>query len=218
MENNNLMTRIPSIFFKSSKLFFYLNAAVFILLPLFTIVRNRFIEIPILYYNIFALLIYCFVFIQNRELLPLDKSSKMSSNIKYYIVFPMAAPFLIAIFIKYFSKLFSTGENPQNLTQYTTFEKFAASLFSALIAGAEEIWRYSTILVISMLLHKLVCKIINKNKIIYQNIILAIALLISSLIFGWLHTFSYSEGWFDFDIYNSIVGIWILSWTHIVID
>ncbi|MHB0943374.1 CPBP family intramembrane glutamic endopeptidase [Paenibacillus sp. ALE1] len=125
--------------------------------------------------------------------------------------------------------MFVKNSNPQGLTSISSNEIYI-SLVTDILAGAEEVWRYSSILVIYLLLNYAVGKL-NKGKNI-KIALLMISFIVSSFLFGWMHTFAYSDGWINPDItimiglmglcFASIMfitkRIWSVILTHIVFD
>jgi len=157
------------------------------------IIRERSLHFP--YYLL--VLYFCILFVVSKYQKQLIGGRGIHENgmkrfILNYIVIPLVAPIIMKILVGLFMVVIPIDSNPQGLKEYS-LDQLLRSTISNFFSGAEEVWRFATILVVAKITH-LICR----QR--FAKISLLVGLLVSSLMFGWLHTFPYGGGWFNTDI------------------
>lgn len=184
---------LTGVFLNNTRTFVILNLIIFVSLPALIIFRERTLHFP--YYLL--VLYFCILYVVSKyqNQLIVGKNIHENGRIRFvlnYIILPLAAPIIMKILVGFFMVVLPIDSNPQGLTDYS-LDQLLRSIISNLFSGAEEVWRFAAILVITKIMH-LICK----QR--FSKLSLSIGLLVSSLMFGWLHTFPYGGGWFNTDI------------------
>ncbi|KAF6565337.1 CPBP family intramembrane metalloprotease [Paenibacillus sp. EKM202P] len=198
-----LLEGIVDTFTNNNKVIVLINSIIFVSTPILIILKHRFgirSTNLLITMSVFSFLFSVWVSKNLYFRLPksnLNVKNKIMNFLIYYVFFPLSAPVFIAAIVNLIGGMFVKNENPQGLTALASNEVIY-SLFTDIIAGAEEIWRYSSIFII-YLIFTFCFRRFSKSKGTKIALLIS-SFLISSFIFGWLHTFSYSNGWINLDI------------------
>lgn len=175
-----------------------INSILFILIPLMIIVAYRTdLKISGLHFNlIFFLPLFIYSFFQFKRSKEVNtkntsKLTRITNIFMFYILLPMTLPYIFSLTL--YPLKFIIGDNVQNLDKVTT-SKIIPNLIETSFAGLEEVWKLSIIFLIVYFVTLLAKEKLNNTK---KSIVIILAMLISSFVFGWLHTFGYSDVWFN---------------------
>ncbi|OAB39283.1 hypothetical protein PMSD_04970 [Paenibacillus macquariensis subsp. defensor] len=220
------MNHLTIVFFRQSRILFIINLLIFLSLPMYTIIRSRFIDFSDVYYFIYFTVLFSFVFLQSSKIS--DGITTKKQKIYNYIIIPFTAHTVINLIGSIVMNSILSDKNPQNLQSSITLQELFEQMISDFYTGSEEVWRFATISILCVMLSKIAFK----RSVILHISILTLAILISSFIFGWLHTFGYSSSWFDFNITVTLTttglcfalllivtkNIWTVVITHILFN
>ncbi|WP_431785895.1 CPBP family glutamic-type intramembrane protease [Paenibacillus lactis] len=181
------------------------NAFIFLLVP-FIIILNARTSFPFngvySYILLYASLLLFSLFQFNYPDKAVGKQATRIRKIKnislFYIIFPIVLPFFFSITLLPVTLV--TGNNVQNLESVSP-GNLPLDLISACLAGLEEVWKLSVIILGIYVATVWVGRSPNK---IRKCVAVILSLIVSSFIFGWLHSFGYSNNWFDPKITFSI--------------
>lgn len=134
---------------------------------------------------------------------------KIGKFVLFYITLPYICFFTNNIIIQLIPKSI-LETNIQGLSSSVPKSNLKSDLISSILASTEEVWKVVTIFIVIFL-----CNKINNNQK-YKWLYLFIGLLITSFIFGWIHTFGYSEHWFSLKI-TAVLGIFGLMDTILIL-
>ncbi|MWV44845.1 CPBP family intramembrane metalloprotease [Paenibacillus sp. HJL G12] len=213
------MNLITDIFLNRKNLI--VNLLIFLSLPIYIIIRERFIDFSNVYYCIFFTCLYFSVLFQKAHIYIGKTTAKQ--KLFNYVIIPFSVPVLFNVIVNFVTSYIIKDQNPQELPSAINSNELFLDLISDFLAGSEEIWRFAAINVICLMLSSLALK---------RNVILTIAVILSSFLFGWLHTFNYTVGWFDYNITITLMilglcfgllfiitkNIWTVIITHIMFD
>lgn len=125
---------------------------------------------------------------------------RLSAFFGVYVLLPILIMFTKVVLISFVQGMF-TNSNPQGLGTVSN-ENLKTDILSSILASSEEVWRIAIIFVIYLILLRL----FPNKKPIYKWIYIFIGVIISSFMFGWIHTFGYTSSWFSFQI-TVVLGV-----------
>lgn len=217
-----LVTQLTTIESKVEMFFYWLVALYLPSLVLFIYVGNVVItqKIYTLLFTIFPVLLVPIFYFQSKRLRSKKRLFDLQSVYKnklvkffYYIFFQSGFFFFAFVVFTIIASslnnlfIFSTGkEQSQEITPNPdiTFGEIFRQSFHA--GWTEEIWRFAFIVCIAVLL----------KKIFGSTLSLIISVIFSSFVFGWLHSFAYSEHFFSAEITLQL-GLSGLSYSLIIL-
>lgn len=184
---------LAGVFLNNTSAFEVVNFMIFVSLPTLIIFRERSYYFPYYLLAIYFGILYIASKYQKQKIINRGvRENGKRRFIWYYIILPLAAPIVMKMLANLLLAIFPIDSNPQGLKEYSLDQLLNSIIFN-FFAGAEEVWRFSVILVVAKITY-----IICRQR--FAKLSLLAGLLVSSFMFGWLHTFPYGGGWFNTDI------------------
>ena len=189
-------SKLYSSFESNSKKIRSFNILITITIPLIILAISRLrLDIAVIY-TVVAGILFIYSFICGKKLMGNNKFAWWSYPI-LFIFIPIVASYVVRWMGDDITSGIVVDTNPQQLQTVDRVD-LGYSIFSSIRSGSEEVWRYTAMFSLMYIFR------ISFNKLysfkLMKYIFLIFSFLISSFIFGWIHTLGYSSSYFDFDV------------------